>query len=128
MSRRRDDRKRARRTTDPVGVPGTIVGPGLDDDPYARDSVVVDSSNAVLLDYSSAAVAHLTRNGVPDDALAITLAGKVNQRTERAEVLFLTDVAGAAALVAELAGLCARAGLGEAFTAELDLAMSRMPT
>ena len=127
MSRARDNAKRAKRTTDPTGVPGTIVGPGLDD-PYSRDSVVVDTSNAVLLDSTVAAIVHLTRNGQPGaDAIGLTLAGRINQRRDRAEVLYLLDEDGAAALIAELIGVTARAG-STSFPAKLEAALDRMLT
>lgn len=125
MSRRRRER-RLRQTTDPVEVPGTIAGPGLDD-PYSRDSVVVDSSNAVLLDSTTAAVAHITRAGEPGDAIALTLGGRINQRTDRAEVLFLFDLDGAAAIVAELVGLAYRAGRFPELDRLIDERMTRMP-
>lgn len=130
MSRDRDDRKRAARiagATDPTTVPGTIVGPGFDD-PHSRDSVVVDTSNAVLLDHSAAAIVHLERAGQPaGEAIGLTLAGRVNQRRERAEVLFLFDEDGAVAIIAELIGIAARAGL-PSFPGKLEAALDRMPT
>lgn len=124
MSRRNRER-RLRQTTDPTGVPGTIVDPV--EDPYGRNTVVVDSRNAVLLDHTAAAIAHVTRAGKPDDAIALTLAGRVNQRTERAEVLFLTDLDGAAALVAEVLGVAYRAGLFPKLDRLIDERMARMP-
>lgn len=129
MSKRRDNAKRARRiagATDPTTVPGTIVD--ALGDPYAMDGAVVDTSNAVLLDTSGAAIVHLTRQGKPDgNAIGLTLAGRVNQRTERAEVLFLFDEDAAAALIAELIGVTARAG-STTFPAKLEAALDRMPT
>lgn len=131
MSRRRDERKRNRRipggATDPVdgSVGGTIAGPG---GPYDRDAVVVDTTNAVLLDTTVAAIVALTRGGKADgDAIALTLEGRVNHREARAEVLYLMDEDGAAALIAELVGVAARAG-SATFPAKLEAALERMPT
>lgn len=131
MSRDRDNAKRNARipqgTTDPTTITGSITGDTSD--PYARDSVVVDLRNAVLLDRSAACTVTVTRSGQPDaEAVVLSLAGKLNQRTERAEVIYLLGADGAAALVAELVGVFGRAGAAGQFTEALDRALEAMPT
>ena len=85
--------------TDPRDVHGSIAGPG---GPRERNSVVVDTSRAVLLDDMT-----VCQVGA-DKAIAMVLAGRINRTTERAEVLFLFDLDGAAAIVTELLALAVR--------------------
>ena len=85
--------------TDPRELHGSIAGPG---GPRDRHSVVIDASRAVLLD-------DMTVCQVADrDLIAMVLAGRVNYTKERAEVLFVFDFDGAAAIVTELLALAMR--------------------
>jgi hypothetical protein len=91
--------------SDPRATPGDITGPG---GPHDRNSVVLDTSNAVLLDYTEAALGHNGSDG--RDFVALLLGGRINQTLDRARVLFLMDADGAAAIVTELESLMTRAG------------------
>lgn len=93
--------------TDPRDVPGDIAGPG---GPNDRHSVIIDASRAVLLDSTVAVLAHVTRSGVDEEALALLLGGKINHSDDRARVLYVFDVDGAASIVTELEALVRRAG------------------
>lgn len=97
--------------TDPLSLRGSIAGPG---GPRDRNAVVVDATEAVLLDDITVCAVEPHRAGVPQPAcVALTLAGRINHRPERAELLFLFDLDGAAAIVTELVGLAMRMGAGE---------------
>ena len=99
--------------SDPRDPSGDIAGPG---GPHERQSVVLDTSKAVLVDYAEACIAHLTRKGQPVDAVALMLAGKINGSPDRSRILYLTDWDGAADIVAHLLSLAARDGQSEAFS------------
>lgn len=108
------------RTTDPRVAGGSIIGPDAD------GGVLLDTRNAVVLDASTVSAA-----GNPSDGYtvaALFLEGKLNRRPDRAAVLFLTDAAGAAQLVAQLVGLAARMGVDfetefrQALDAQMDAA------
>lgn len=101
-----------RRNSDPRRAGGDIAGPG---GPYDRDAVVLDTSKAVLLDAATACVAHLTRKGEPLDATALMLEGKINGSPDRSRVLYLTDIEGAADVVAHLLSLAQRNGQEQEF-------------
>jgi len=96
------------------------------DDPYARNSVVVDLTNAVLLDYSSACQIHTTAG----DAYALELQGRINHTDDRANALFVMDTDGIAAIISELLGLQARAGDAAAaeLIRDLKVRLHDMPT
>lgn len=91
-------------------------------DTAAFTDAPVDVSNAVLLDDVETIVGLLP--GGP--ALAITLAGRVNHRADRAQVTYLVNGDGAAGLIANIAGSGARtsplfgATLLEAIRLELE--------
>lgn len=91
-------------TTDPDQLGGQIVG-GIDDDPNARDTSVVDTRNAVLMESWTAASAEMS-----DDRhmVALAIEGRINQSSRRARLLLLIDVGGSAAFAAEIVGLAMR--------------------
>ena len=93
--------------TDPRTLKGSIAGPG---GPRDRNAVVVDATHAVLLDDLTVCLVEPHRDGrqTGRPCLAMTLAGRVNHLDETAEVLFLFDADGAAAIVTELLALGAR--------------------
>lgn len=96
-----------------------IVGPG---GPHDRNGVVVDTTDAVLLDGWCTAVVHLDEQGA---AFALDLSGKVNKQNRRSDVLYMLDGTAAATLVAEIVGTFARNGQGEEFLAMVSTAMPR---
>lgn len=94
------------RSTDTAEIPGDIVG--STDDPFADDSVIVDTRRAVLL---AATDVCLTTN--PSDGLefcALLMSGRVNRSTDQSRVVYLTGPDGMAALVSQLVGLAQRRG------------------
>lgn len=102
---------------DPRKLGGDLAGPG---GPNERNSVIVDTRNAVLLDGVDVALVELRRAGQPVGELpdlALKLSGRINKTSDRAEVLYLFGEDGAAAIVSELVGLAVR--IGPAFTERL---------
>lgn len=92
--------------TDPRSLRGSIAGPG---GPRDRNAVVIDATHAVLLDNVEVCVAHPRRDGVPQDAcLTMMLSGRINRTADRADLLFMFDVDGAAAIITELLALGSR--------------------
>jgi hypothetical protein len=87
-------------------VRGNIAGPG---GPYDRDAVVVDTTNAVLLDYSTVSTVEAHRGHERQIAFAMMLEGRINKTRDRSRVLYLINADGAAAIVTELLGLAKRA-------------------
>lgn len=112
MTRKKTGR---RLSGDPRKTGGNIAGPG---GPHDRNSVIVDTTNAVLLDHSSVCLVE-TSNGTP--ILALLLEGRINKTTDRARNLYLLNEDGAAALVTELLALAHRVGpeFGHRFTTRL---------
>lgn len=103
MSAHTDDSVR-----DPRRLGAAIVGPG---GPRDRHGVVVDTTDAVLLDGVVVALVEPYRAGeAGSPVLACELAGRVNKTTDRASVVYLFDEDGAAALVTELLALASRIG------------------
>lgn len=98
------------------GGDGNIAGPG---GPHDHHAVVVDTTNAVLLDHSNVC---LMEAGDGSVALAVLLEGRINKTSDRARNLYLMNEDGAAALVTELLALANRIGpeFGERFTARLQ--------
>lgn len=100
-----DKRKNGRRTNgDPRKTGGTIAGPG---GPHDRNSVIVDGTNAVLLDSTDVCLME-TRGGPV--IIAMLLEGRINKTTDRASNLYLLNEDGAAALVSELLAVAHRIG------------------
>lgn len=92
---------------DPRPLGGDIAGPG---GPYDRDAVVVDTTNAVIMDYSEVSIVHLgRRNGPSEAAVALRLDGRINRTADRTRVLYILNGDGVAALITELLGVVKRA-------------------
>jgi hypothetical protein len=89
---------------DPRKTGGDIAGPG---GPHDRNSVIIDTTDAVLLDSSNVCLMDTT-SGTP--VLAMLLEGRINKTTDRARNLYLLNEDGAAALVTELLALAHRIG------------------
>jgi len=110
-------KKSGRRVSgDPRKTGGDIAGPG---GPHDRNSVIVDTTNAVILDASTVTQVE-TLTGTP--ALAVLLEGRIARTSDRARNLYLMNEDGAAALVTELIALAHRMGpeFGHRFTARLQ--------
>jgi hypothetical protein len=101
---------------DPRKSGGDIAGPG---GPHDRNSVIIDTTDAVLLNHSDVCLME-TSTGTP--VLAMLLEGRINKTTDRARNLYLMNEDGAAALVTELLALAHRIGpeFGQRFTARLE--------
>ena len=97
--------RRRMRITDPRGLPGDIAGPG---GPHDWGQNIVDASHAVLLD--GATTSTLDPGDGGPRGVALLLEGRINQREERARVLFLMGTDGAAAIITEICALLGRAG------------------
>jgi hypothetical protein len=101
---------RRRKVKDPRKLnAGGIVGPG---GPFDENAVVVDASEAVLLEHVNVCLVEAARRGVWDDkpALAMALEGRINQSSDRAEITYFFNEDGAAALISQLVGLAVRIG------------------
>lgn len=90
--------------TDPRDLRGSIAGPG---GPHDRHGVALDTTRAVLLDGVEVCAVE-PAGGSPAGMIALLLSGRVNQTRGRADVLYLFDVDGAAAIVTELLALAHR--------------------
>lgn len=105
---------------------GDIAGPG---GPQDRNAVVIDATDAVLLDYSEVTLIEAFRNGRGDGpAMALLMRGRVNKSEDRAEVLFLLNADGAAAIATEIIGLAGRsADFAPEFMERFQARMEEMP-
>lgn len=101
---------------DPRKTGGDIAGPG---GPHDRSSVIVDTTNAVILDATTVTEVE-TLTGRP--ALAVLLEGRIARTSDRARNLYLMEEDGAAALITEVLALAHRMGpaFGRRFTARLQ--------
>lgn len=113
-------------SNDPRRVHGEgIVGPG---GPRDHDAVLVDATNAVLMDHVAVSMVsprRVTDNGVEagEPVVTLSLGGRINRSQERAEIVFVFDpIDGTAALISELFGLAHRWG-GDEF---LDRLLERI--
>jgi hypothetical protein len=90
---------------------GAMVGPDQD--------VVLDTSNAVLLDGLEVCLVGPPRDATSDQdiLLAMRLDGRVNKSPDRASIMFLFDEDGAATIISELLALATR--IGPAFATAL---------
>lgn len=118
--------KRREKGSDPRRAGGDIAGPG---GPYGLNDVIVDIRDAVLLDGCEVTMIGMVREGEVDEnpAVALKLSGKINQRDERADIVFLAPREGAADIFANILGLAARSG-DEKFIAALNAAIADVPT
>lgn len=121
-----DDDGQLRPPADLGHLGGSIAGPG---GPYSVGDVVIDTSNAVLLDACEVAVVGGVRGGVldPKPITALVLRGRVNKSDRRAEVLYLLNEDGAAGIVTELVAVAQRAGWGQEFVDVVLARLERMP-
>lgn len=101
-------------TTDPRKIPGSMAGPG---GPHDRSGVVLDARHAVLLETVDVSTLDPERGARGQAALAMVLAGRINQSCDRASVLFLFGTDGAAAVITQLIAVIGRAA-GPAFVEE----------
>ena len=90
---------------DPRKTGGNIAGPG---GPHDRNAVIIDPTDAVLLDSSDVCLIEVPGRTAP--ALAMLLEGRINKTSDRARNLYLMNEDGAAALVSELLALAHRIG------------------
>lgn len=90
---------------DPRKTGGDIAGPG---GPHDRNAVIIDTTDAVLLDHSTVTLVETSNHAAP--VLAMLLEGRINKTTDRARNLYLMNEDGAAALVSELITLAHRIG------------------
>lgn len=121
MSKKHPNPKRA--GTDPRRAGGTIAGPG---GPHERHGVVIDTTDAILLDSCTVAVVEPFKDGerISDKPWwVLNLAGRINKRQERADIAYLFDADGAAAIITELIALAARQG--EQVHADLMVGIAR---
>lgn len=101
---------------DPRKTGGDIAGPG---GPHDRNAVIIDTTDAVLLDSSDVCLVETPGGNV---VLSMLLEGRINKTIDRARNLYLLNEDGAAALVTELLALANRIGpeFGERFTARIQ--------
>jgi hypothetical protein len=96
---------RMRQSSDPRDLTGDIAGPG---GPYDEGQVVIDTTNAVLMD--SLDVARVDNRSDGRSMVALLIGGRLNRSEDRARVLFLGDLDMLAALITEAHGLAKRMG------------------
>lgn len=113
-------------SSDPRTVGGAISGPG---GAYDEDAVVLDITNAVVLEACEVAIMGAVRKGVldPKPISALVLRGRINKTETRVQILFLMNEDGAAGIVTQLVGLSARAGWGPEFLERVQERMASMP-
>lgn len=97
-------------TSDPRGLHGDMSGPD--------GSVVLDTRRAVLLDHTN--VCRVDDYGGPEEMWAMLLSGRINKSQDRAQVLFLFGIDGAAAIITELLMLAERAGGAEELVSRMS--------
>lgn len=90
--------------------PSTLTSEGIVRPDFApAGAAIVDATNAVLMDTVDVSAIELVRDGDPKGkALAMTLGGRVNKRTDRARLTFLFGGDGAAGIITELIALAHR--------------------
>lgn len=112
--------------TDPRKLGGSIVGPG---GPYDEGAVVIDTTNAVILEACEVAIVGAVRDGVLDEKpiSSLVLRGRINKTSDRVQALYLMNEDGAAGIVTQLIGLSSRAGWGPEFLERIRARMAEMP-
>lgn len=96
--------------TNPRRLGGGIAGPGGPHDPGA---VVIDMTDCVLLDATDICVVdQITAGERQGPAIYLTMQGRINNRTERAQIGYVFGSDGAAAMICQLLSLAHRAGPG----------------
>lgn len=113
-------------SSDPRRLGGGIAGPG---GPFDEDAVVIDTTNAVILEGVEVCVVGGVRKGVLDSKpiQALVLRGRINKTDERVQALYLLNEDGAAGIVTELIDVAARAGWGREFTDRVVARLEAMP-
>lgn len=91
--------------TDPRKIPGSMTGPG---GPHDRSGVILDARNAIILETVDVSTVDPEKGARGQHAIALVLAGRINQTKDRASVLFLFGSDGAASIVSELIALYGR--------------------
>jgi hypothetical protein len=87
---------------------GGIIGPGGAHD---KNAVLIDAHNAVLMDGIHVALMEPYSNGIPrPPIIAMQVDGRINKTKDRANITFLFDEDGAAAIITELLALACRMG------------------
>ncbi len=95
-------------------------------DPYARGGVIMDARNAILMDSVDVCLVDADPSDrAAEPRLAMLLAGRVNMRNERSQVMFMFGADGAAAVVSQLTGLAQR--IGPEFAALLAERIDELP-
>lgn len=98
-------------STDPRELKGAIVGDG---GPHETGGVVLDTRNAILLNDVTVSTVDPEGGGRGREYFAMLLAGRINQTRDDAQVLFIMNTDGAAAVVTQLLALLARANVSPA--------------
>lgn len=76
--------------------------------------MVIDSTNAVLLEAVTVCTVDTFREGDPaGEVFALQMSGRINRTPDRTEVLYLLNEDAAAALITELMACASRAGRRE---------------
>jgi hypothetical protein len=96
----------AERSTDPRELKGAIVGDG---GPHETGGVLLDTRNAILLNDVTVSTVDPEGGGRGREYFAMLLAGRINQTRDDAQVLFIMNTDGAAAVVTQLLALLVRA-------------------
>jgi hypothetical protein len=112
--------------TDPRKAGGTIAGPG---DPHERNAVVIDATNAVLMDHMTVALIEPIKDGKTVGTKpywCMNLEGRINKTQDRSRVNYLFDVDGAAAIITELLAMASRSGMMDALDEHIDRRMEKM--
>lgn len=95
-------------------------------DPHARGGVVMDARNAILMDTVDVCLVDPDPSDrAAEPRLAMLLAGRVNMRDDRSQVMFMFGADGAAAVVSQLVGLAQR--IGPEFAALLARRIDELP-
>lgn len=93
-------------STDPRNLKGAIVGDG---GPHETGGVLLDTRNAILLNDVTVSTVDPEGGGRGKEYFAMLLAGRINQTQDDAQVLFVMNTDGAAAVVTQLLALLVRA-------------------
>lgn len=112
-------------SSDPRAAAGAVVGPG---GPFDEGSVLFDTRRAVLLSHTQVAKVDNPSDG--RRFFGLELSGRINRSPDRAQVLYLFDADGAAAIVSQLIGLAQRAGgeMAADFAVALEHRLAELPT
>jgi hypothetical protein len=116
-------REHAVREHDPARSGGDSVGGS----PYGRGDSLLDTREAVLLEYNEVILVDTKQDEMP--VVALILEGRVNYTTRRAKQMYLFNTDGAAAIIVQLLGLGARAGgdFATQLKADIEQRMDELP-